>query len=96
MRLAKLLSRLNAQADDQRGRPQHITLPQGLGIDLKVCDTLTYLQLHRSAAPGPSDKEFQIVIANWPYTPPNYQPVRLASGGRHYLTTTWPTPIKLL
>lgn len=103
MKLKAICSQLVAGADKNRGEPQRKPLRDGLRIDIKIDrpgqsgdEGYTWLQLSRSTAPGPSDRELATVIDALPYVPGPFTTKRFPHKGRHYLTASWPTQPSLI
>lgn len=85
--IADLIQRAAAQP----GRPQRAFLRGGLRIDLLFQDGQTHLQISRARV-DPSATEWDVTLANFPYTVPLVQDKALSHQGRFYRAASWPTP----
>ncbi len=92
--LKDALASLVKTAQAAAGQPQRLTLRRGLRVDVLISGDKTMLQLSRVDVP-PSEREFKIVLRDWPGTVPASATAslkRTCYAGRYYLTTRWLTP----
>lgn len=84
-----------SQSEASGGKLKARRLERGLVIEARVTIDKTQLRLVRSGAVNPSDREWQTVIAAFPY-PVNCAPAQFTEGNNRVLSGSWTTPKKLL